>query len=141
MSTIVDQTELLTSLKTYFGYDSFRSNQQEIIETVLSGKDAIVIMPTGGGKSICYQLPAMHFKGLTLVISPLIALMKDQVDGLNANGIKADFYNSSQQAEDQQEILSKAANGELKLLYVAPESLSGLSPLLSENYISCIAID
>ncbi len=141
MAQSVDHTELLTSLKTYFGYDSFRSNQQEIIETVLSRNDAIVIMPTGGGKSICYQLPAMHFKGLTLVISPLIALMKDQVDGLNANGIKADFYNSSQQAQDQQEILAKAANGELKLLYVAPESLSGLSPLLTENYISCIAID
>lgn len=141
MAPTVDQNELLTTLKTYFGYDSFRSQQQQIIETVLAGNDALVIMPTGGGKSICYQLPAMHFKGLTLVISPLIALMKDQVDGLNANGIKADFYNSSQQAEDQQEILDKAASGALKLLYVAPESLSALSPLLNENYISCIAID
>ncbi|MEC7785153.1 MAG: RecQ family ATP-dependent DNA helicase, partial [Bacteroidota bacterium] len=141
MSASVDQNTLLTTLKTYFGYDSFRNQQSKIIETVLGGDDAIVIMPTGGGKSICYQLPAVLFDGLTLVISPLIALMKDQVDGLKANGIAADFYNSSQSAEDQQKILDQVANRELKLLYVAPESLSGLNPILNKTYISCIAID
>ncbi|MFD2828337.1 DNA helicase RecQ [Leeuwenhoekiella polynyae] len=141
MAAEIEKSTLLTTLKTYFGYDSFRNQQREIIETVLAGTDAIVIMPTGGGKSICYQLPALHFKGLTLVISPLIALMKDQVDGLKANGIEADFYNSSQDATLQQSIINKAASGKLKLLYVAPESLAGLSPILNENYISCVAID
>ena len=141
MAVKIEKSTLLTTLKTYFGYDSFRNQQSEIISSVLAGKDAIVIMPTGGGKSICYQLPALHFKGLTLVISPLIALMKDQVDGLKANGIEADFYNSSQDATLQQNIINKAAEGKLKLLYVAPESLAGLSPILNENYISCVAID
>ena len=141
MAAEIEKSTLLTTLKTYFGYDSFRNQQSEIIETVLTGNDAIVIMPTGGGKSICYQLPALHFKGLTLVISPLIALMKDQVDGLKANGIEADFYNSTQDARLQQSIIDKAAEGKLKLLYVAPESLAGLSPILNENYISCVAID
>lgn len=141
MAAEIEKSTLLTTLKTYFGYDSFRNQQREIIATVLAGTDAIVIMPTGGGKSICYQLPALHFKGLTLVISPLIALMKDQVDGLKANGIEADFYNSSQDATLQQSIINKAASGKLKLLYVAPESLAGLSPILNENYISCVAID
>ena len=141
MAAEIEKSTLLTTLKTYFGYDTFRNQQREIIATVLAGTDAIVIMPTGGGKSICYQLPALHFKGLTLVISPLIALMKDQVDGLKANGIEADFYNSSQDATLQQSIINKAASGKLKLLYVAPESLAGLSPILNENYISCVAID
>ena len=136
-----DNATLLTTLKTYFGYDSFRNQQGAIIKTVLEGNDAIVIMPTGGGKSICFQLPALLFKGFTLVISPLIALMKDQVDGLKANGIEADFYNSSQTTQEQQDIIARAAEGKLKLLYVAPESLSGLTPLLSETYISMIAID
>ncbi|MEZ7495761.1 DNA helicase RecQ [Leeuwenhoekiella aequorea] len=137
----IDNATLLITLKTYFGYDSFRNQQGAIIKTVLEGNDAIVIMPTGGGKSICFQLPALLFKGFTLVISPLIALMKDQVDGLKANGIEADFYNSSQTTQEQQDIIARAAEGKLKLLYVAPESLSGLTPLLSETYISMIAID
>jgi len=135
------EEQLLTSLKTYFGYDSFRGDQQKIIENVLSKKDTLVIMPTGGGKSICFQLPATLLSGVTLVISPLIALMKDQVDGLNANGIKAAFYNSSQDNTEQQQILDSILNGELKLIYVAPESLQGLENILNETYISCIAID
>lgn len=135
------RSQLLPALKTYFGYDSFRSQQQDIIETVLAKQDCLVIMPTGGGKSICFQLPAVLFKGLTLVISPLIALMKDQVDGLNANGIEAAFFNSSQSIEEQKKIIDLAATSGLKLLYVAPESLSGLGNLLKEGYISCIAID
>jgi ATP-dependent DNA helicase RecQ len=135
------QEKLLPTLKKYFGYDSFRNQQQEIVESVLSKKDNLVIMPTGGGKSICFQLPALLFEGVTLVISPLIALMKDQVDGMNANGISADFYNSSQESFEQEEVFEKIFNKELKLLYVAPESLSFLQNILTEEYISCVAID
>ncbi len=133
--------KLFPTLKKYFGYDSFRAQQQEIIESVLSGHDNMVIMPTGGGKSICFQLPALLLKGLTLVVSPLIALMKDQVDGLKANGIAANYYNSSQSAEEHQQIFEDIYNHKLKLLYVAPESLSLLENILNEKYISCIAID
>ena len=129
------------TLKKYFGYDTFRGQQKEIVEAVLKGKDGLVIMPTGGGKSICFQLPALLFEGLTLVISPLIALMKDQVDGLNANGIAAAYYNSSQDSEDQTDIFERVLSHDLKLLYVAPESLSLLQNILNEKYISCIAID
>jgi len=135
------QKKILPTLKKYFGYDSFRDQQQEIVISVLSKKDNLVIMPTGGGKSICFQLPALLFEGLTLVISPLIALMKDQVDGLNANGIAADFYNSSQETHEQNAIFDKIANNEIKLLYVAPESLQLLQSVLNEDIISCIAID
>jgi len=133
--------KLIPTLKKYFGYDSFRDQQQDVIEAVLSKKDNLVIMPTGGGKSICFQLPALLFDGLTLVISPLIALMKDQVDGLNANGISADFYNSSQEGFEQDEVFEKIFRKELKLLYVAPESLSLLQNIVTEEHISCVAID
>jgi len=135
------QQKLLPTLKKYFGYDSFREQQNQIVESVLSKNDNLVIMPTGGGKSICFQLPALLFNGVTLVISPLIALMKDQVDGLVANGISADFFNSSQEIEDQEVVFEKVYNKQLKLLYVAPESLALLQNILSENYISCVAID
>ncbi|MBZ9786088.1 DNA helicase RecQ [Psychroflexus sp. CAK57W] len=131
----------LSHLKTYFGYDSFRKNQSEIIEHVLNKNDALVVMPTGGGKSMCFQLPALEFEGVTLVISPLIALMKDQVDGLRSNGIEAEFFNSTQTPETQQDIKSRVAKKDLKLLYTAPESLSGLQEILNENYISCVAVD
>ncbi len=141
MAQIDYQSQLHPTLKTYFGYDSFREHQQDIVETVLDKKDSLVIMPTGGGKSICFQLPALLFNGVTLVLSPLIALMKDQVDGLIANGISASFYNSSQSAQEQQQIIDNVIKGELKLLYVAPESLSALSTILNETYISCVAID
>lgn len=135
------QEKILPTLKKYFGYDSFRNQQQAIVESVLLKKDNLVIMPTGGGKSICFQLPALLFEGVTLVISPLIALMKDQVDGLNANGIAADFYNSSQEKFEQEAIFDKVVAKEIKLLYVAPESLSFLENILIETYFSCIAID
>ncbi|MCL4163400.1 UNVERIFIED_CONTAM: hypothetical protein GTU68_002404, partial [Idotea baltica] len=141
MSTADIQDQLFTNLKTYFGYDSFRLNQQSIVESVLNKKDCLVIMPTGGGKSICFQLPALMFKGVTIVISPLIALMKDQVDGLTANGIPASFFNSSQSSEEQSLIIDRVINGDLKLLYVAPESLEGLQNILNETYVSCLAID
>ncbi|MBU2905590.1 DNA helicase RecQ [Arenibacter algicola] len=135
------QNELVPYLKKYFGFDRFRQQQEAIITSVLNKEDCLVIMPTGGGKSICFQLPALLFKGTTLVISPLIALMKDQVDGLIANGIPAAFFNSSQSAEEQQAILDSTHKGELKLLYVAPESLQGLSPILKEEFVSCVAVD
>ncbi|WP_026808940.1 DNA helicase RecQ [Arenibacter latericius] len=128
-------------LKKYFGFDDFRSQQEAIISTVLEKRDCLVIMPTGGGKSICFQLPSLLFEGVTMVISPLIALMKDQVDGLRANGIPAAYFNSSQSTEEQQNILDKVAKKELKLLYVAPESLSGLSPILNQTHVSAIAVD
>jgi len=116
-------------------------NQQDIVETVLNKQDCLVIMPTGGGKSICFQLPALLFKGVTLVISPLIALMKDQVDGLSANGISASYFNSSQSNEEQSAIIDRVLSADLKLLYVAPESLAGLQNILNETYISCVAVD
>ncbi|RXP56168.1 DNA helicase RecQ [Lutibacter sp. HS1-25] len=141
MLSTENQEKLLPTLKKYFGYDQFRTQQQEIIESVLLKNDNLVIMPTGGGKSICFQLPALLFDGLTLVISPLIALMKDQVDGLNANGIAADFYNSSQETHEQNSIFDKVVNKEIKLLYVAPESLQLLQNILTEEHVSCIAID
>lgn len=110
-------------LKNQFGYDSFRMNQQAAIECVLAKKDCVVLMPTGGGKSLCYQIPAIMSDGLTLVVSPLIALMKDQVDALRNNGIEAEFLNSSQTSREQTEVFQKIRKGETKLLYVAPERL------------------
>ncbi len=139
--TEITEQHLLEKLKINFGYDSFRLEQQTIIENILAKKDTLVIMPTGGGKSICFQLPALFFEGITLVISPLIALMKDQVDSLKANGISATYYNSSQSSEEQQQVFDAIANKTIKLLYVAPESLPLLQNVLNQNYISCVAID
>lgn len=139
---IVDyKKHLLPTLKKYFGFDSFRPQQEEIISSVLEKKDGLVIMPTGGGKSICFQLPSLLFSKTTLVVSPLIALMKDQVDGCNANGIAAAYFNSSQSSEEQQTIISKITSAELKLIYVAPESMPSLENIINEKYLSCIAID
>ncbi len=128
-------------LKTHFGYDQFLENQEEIISNVLDHKDTIAIMPTGGGKSLCFQLPAMALEGTAIVISPLIALMKDQVDSLKANGIAASFFNSSQPYEEQQQVLKNLQNQELKLLYVAPESLPQLNFILNSIKISLFAVD
>lgn len=110
-------------LKKHFGYEKFRPQQQEIIEQILSGADALVLMPTGGGKSLCFQIPALMLDGTAIVISPLISLMKDQVDALRSNGIAAAFYNSSQNFEQQQYILEACHRGEIKLLYISPEKL------------------
>lgn len=132
---------LLDTLKEYFGYESFRPLQKKIIESVFKAKDNLVIMPTGGGKSICYQLPAILLPEITLVISPLIALMKDQVDGLNANGVPAAYLNSSQEEADKQAIFQKIDNKEIKLLYVAPESLQFVDRFLTDGKVSLIAID
>ncbi|TVZ52420.1 DNA helicase RecQ [Dokdonia sp. Hel_I_53] len=138
---MVETQELKSLLKTNFGYDNFRPNQQEIIESVCAGNDALVIMPTGGGKSMCFQLPAVAMEGTTLVISPLIALMKDQVDALQANGIKAAYYNSTQPADEIQEVIENLDDGQLDLIYVAPESLQLLDPHLTTAKINLIAID
>lgn len=130
-------------LKSYFGYDEFRPLQKEIIQTVLDKKDSFVLMPTGGGKSLCYQLPALKFKGLTLVISPLIALMKDQVDALRANGVSAAYLNSSLSAKEIQEIQIELEEGKIKILYVAPERLAlpHFQEFLHNLDINLIAID
>src|SRR4028118_2042645 len=132
-------------LKRQFGYDSFRMNQQAAIESVLQKKDCIVLMPTGGGKSLCYQIPALMLDGLTVVISPLIALMKDQVDALRNNGVEAAFLNSSQTAQEQVEVFRDVRTGKLKLLYVAPERLlqSGdqFIDFLKSVNVSLFAID
>lgn len=116
--------QLLDSLKHRFGYSEFRHGQQKIIEQVLAGNDSLVLMPTGGGKSLCYQLPAVLLNGITIVISPLISLMKDQVDSLQTQGISAAFINSSLTQEQINTIFKQLANGEISLLYLAPERLS-----------------
>ncbi len=130
-------------LKKHFGYDTFRPLQGEIISHIVSGKDALVLMPTGGGKSLCYQLPALAFHGITLVISPLIALMKDQVDALRANGIPAAYINSSLPVSEVIKIEQQARRGEIKLLYLAPErfALPQVQTFLQSLQVSLLAID
>ncbi|WP_448212398.1 DNA helicase RecQ [Colwellia sp. MEBiC06753] len=118
------EATLLDSLKHHFGYTDFRAGQSEIIERALAGQDCLVLMPTGGGKSLCYQLPATLFDGITIVVSPLISLMKDQVDSLTRQGISAAFVNSSLTSEQVNDIFQRLAAGQIKLLYVAPERLT-----------------
>src|SRR3954466_1274929 len=115
----------LAALKNFFGFESFREGQREVVEAILEGHDTVVVMPTGGGKSLCFQLPALMREGITIVVSPLIALMKDQVDALRQNGIPAAFLNSSLTPREQDSILWRLKAGELKLLYLAPERLIG----------------
>ncbi len=130
-------------LRRVFGYGSFRGQQQAVIEAVLSGRDALVVMPTGGGKSLCYQVPALLRDGTALVISPLIALMHDQVAALGEVGVEAGFLNSTQSREEQDEVIGRLRSGTLKLLYVAPERLvsGGTRALLGSVTLSLIAID
>lgn len=131
-------------LRTQFGFESFREHQEAIIEAVLAGRDAFVLMPTGGGKSLCYQIPALLLPKVTVVISPLIALMKDQVDALRVAGVAADYLNSSLSPEEQDRVLASLARGKTKLLYIAPERLFGASslvPFLQEVGVSLFAID
>ena len=126
MSTTTENlTALADVLKTYWGYDRFLPLQPEAMACVMEDRDSLVVLPTGGGKSVCFQIPAMLFPGITIVISPLIALMKDQVDGLNAIGIPASTLNSSMPNEEQRIIINRIQNNEIKLLYVAPERLIG----------------
>jgi ATP-dependent DNA helicase RecQ len=129
------------TLKENFGFEKFRINQEQVINAILSGQDTLAIMPTGGGKSICFQLPALLLPGVTIVISPLIALMKDQVDSLKANGIQACFINSSQTDAERQSHIENLKDNKVKLVYLAPESLSYLENTFSQITISLIAID
>ncbi len=135
------ENKLNSLLKTHFGYSSFKPNQLAIIEDVLAKKDVLAIMPTGGGKSLCYQLTALALEGTAIVISPLIALMKDQVDVLQANGIAAAYYNSTQSSEQQEAIFDQLREGRLKLFYVAPESLGFVQNVFAEMTINLFAID
>jgi len=130
-------------LKQYFGYDEFRPLQEEIVNHVVAGNDCFVLMPTGGGKSLCYQLPALKLPGLTLVVSPLIALMKDQVDALRACGINAEFINSSLTPKKIGEIFTQVKDNQVKILYVAPERFAsdGFREFLLSLPISLIAVD
>ena len=131
------------ALKKFFGYDQFRPLQADIIQNVYNGRDTLVLMPTGGGKSVCFQIPAITLDGVTIVISPLIALMKDQVEGLSANGIPAAFINSSLNSDQQRNVETALLAGYIKLLYVSPEKLVSQSfqPLLKRLKISLFAID
>ena len=133
----------LEILKTVFGYDHFRGQQQEVIEQLLAGQDALVLMPTGGGKSLCYQIPALIRNGVGIVISPLIALMQDQVSALLQLGVKAAFLNSTLSSEEVRNIERQLLNNELDLLYIAPERLtSGRTlDLFKRIQIALFAID
>ena len=135
--------DLPALLQKHFGYSAFRPLQEDIINTVLTGGDALVVMPTGSGKSLCFQLPALCLDGMTLVISPLISLMKDQVDGLRADGVSAAFLNSSQSTAEQAAVKIAVQRGEVRLLYIAPERLSaeGFPSFLSSLNVRLIAID
>ncbi|QYM79592.1 DNA helicase RecQ [Horticoccus luteus] len=135
--------DLLPTLKTTFGYSSFRPLQREICEATLGGRDVFALLPTGGGKSLCFQLPALVRPGLTVVVSPLIALMKDQVDQLQASGVAATFLNSTLAADESRRRLRGLHRGEWRLLYVAPERLmlDGWQENLKQWHVSCLAID
>src|SRR5437868_1732893 len=141
-----DKAEILDRLKTFFGFDSFKGNQEKIIKSLLAGKDTFVIMPTGGGKSLCYQLPALVSEGTAIVVSPLIALMKNQVDAIrgfsNESGI-AHFLNSSLNKSDIAQVKKDVISGKTKLLYIAPETLTKEENInfFKEFKISFFAID
>ena len=134
--------DIQEALKRYFGYDSFRQNQEEIIRHVTGGNDALVLMPTGGGKSICYQIPALTLQGTAVIISPLISLMKDQVEALQANGIEAEALNSSNDSTADMLIRRRCVAGNVKLLYISPERvMAEIDYLLSHMQISLFAVD
>ena len=138
-----EEPDLIGLLKRFFGYESFRPLQEEIMRDALAGHDTFVLMPTGGGKSLCYQLPALTKGGLTIVVSPLIALMKDQVDALHEAGVSATFLNSTLNDSESRRRLAGLYNGEFRLLYVAPERLmlSEMLDRLVEWQPGLIAID
>ena len=131
------------ALKLYFGYDSFKQGQEEIIQAILAGKDVLAVMPTGSGKSVCYQIPATLLGGITIVISPLIALMQDQVKALNEAGIQAGYINSSLTEVQISKVYAKALEGAYKILYVAPERLEscGFMNFADRVNISMITVD
>src|SRR3712207_2932226 len=129
--------DLRGSLKTHFGYDEFRPLQEAIVRDALAGRDVFALMPTGGGKSLCFQLPALLRDGLTIVISPLISLMKDQVDALQASGAAATYLNSTLDGDEARARLRGIHRGEFRLLYVAPRSEEHTSELQSRQYLVC----
>ena len=139
----MNSAALFRTLKESFGYDSFRPLQEEIITDALAGRDVFALLPTGGGKSLCFQLPALIREGLTVVVSPLIALMKDQVDALTASGVAATFLNSTLKADESRSRLRGLFNGEYRLLYAAPERLmlDGTMDMLRQWKVAQIAID
>ena len=129
-------------LKSYYGYDSFRPMQEEIINHTINGNDSLILMPTGGGKSICFQMPALLMDGMAVVVSPLISLMKDQVESLRMNGIAAEALNSSNDEEYNQKIIKRCLENEVRLLYISPERLvGGMLNILMRIKISLFAID
>ncbi|MGL6054316.1 MAG: RecQ family ATP-dependent DNA helicase, partial [Vibrio metschnikovii] len=146
-TVLVEQPELNLSpqhvLREVFGYQTFRVGQQEVIEAAIAGQDSLVIMPTGGGKSLCYQIPALVLPGLTVVISPLISLMKDQVDQLKANGVAAECVNSSLSRETLIAIYNRINRGQIKLLYVSPERvlMADFIERLQQLPLAMIAVD
>ena len=129
-------------LEKYYGYKLFREGQENIINSILQGKDTLAIMPTGGGKSICYQIPALMLEGLTIVISPLISLMKDQVDTLKDMGIEAEYLNSTLSTSEENIIINKIERKEVKILYIAPERLDSLDffSIIGKCRISQVAV-
>ena len=140
---VKQEVNLKDKLKEVFGYSQFRGNQEAIINNIIAGNNTFVIMPTGAGKSLCYQLPAIALPGTAIVISPLIALMKNQVDQLNAFGINAQFLNSTLTKSEMNKVKKETISGQVKLLYVAPESLTKEDTLdfLTKANISFVAID
>ncbi|MDQ3746623.1 MAG: DEAD/DEAH box helicase, partial [Acidobacteriota bacterium] len=140
---VTNMDEALAALRKFFGFESFREGQREVVEAVLAGHDTVVVMPTGGGKSLCYQLPALMLEGVTVVVSPLIALMKDQVDALQARGLPATFINSSLDFEEQKERINGMRQGRFKLVYVAPERFRSTHfvETLRRARISLFAVD
>src|SRR3954466_6075195 len=151
MDAFMDQlvapaSTLPDALERYWGYTSFRPLQREAMDAILSGRDSIVVLPTGGGKSLCFQAPALVRPGLAVIVSPLISLMKDQVDTLVGNGVPAALYNSSLSAEHKASVVSGLRDGRFRLLYVSPERLvgeggDGFLNLLSKCQVSFIAVD
>lgn len=140
---MTDQAAALGALKRYFGYDSFRPGQSGLVDAILAGRDVLGVMPTGAGKSVCYQIPATLLPGVTIVISPLISLMRDQVDALNDAGIPAAYVNTTQGGDEQAMVLAQAAQGDIKLLYVAPERLETerFRNFATREPISLVAVD
>ena len=132
-----------STLKHYFGYDSFRGGQEEVVNAILEGRDVLAIMPTGAGKSICYQIPALMLDGITIVVSPLISLMQDQVKALNKAGVHAAYINSSLTESQISKALFLASQGTYKIIYVAPERLGGyeFNAFARSAHISMVTID
>src|SRR5688572_6346107 len=146
MNALLDAARLSEVLEKYWGYSSFRPLQREAMEAVLTGRDSIVVLPTGGGKSLCFQAPAVVQTGLALIVSPLISLMKDQVDTLVGNGVPAGLYNSSLAANEKAAVVAGLRQGHYRLLYVSPERLvgegsDGFLSLLSSCGVRFVAID